>query len=484
MFLFFSSPVVKFFLVFFLVFFIIGITESFAQEFNFDVWPTESVVRHPDFPTIEFTLTPSPSGPFESFYIKEIDESVRENNILVVYKITTPNGNTETSIGHFHLDDITQYLTKVSFGTPIAGEYTIDGRIYWQTNGELFTYSSNSVTVTAKDPMFRGLVDEISVNPELEGIKPFDWSPDGNLILFRYVENFDTDQWQEKLATMTSDGNNVVVLPITNLTNENQFFDARFSPDGNYIHVYMDNRNIYRFDPNIDEIIQLTYQGGIYDFDYYHYHEDKPENYSIIVSVENEDTVENREDFTLLDIGSGEQENSILNAHALVFDFPSHQFDISPDGKKILFKKTNDAGYGWADRVLAYQPAQGDIVEIPNIQANCGSPPKWSPNGEMIIYHVNSCGRGAPGGTLHLTNLAGSYHEILVPYTNYNPSHFIISPDDSSIIYGMGDKHDLRKLILAKPIPEFETFAMILIFSIAPIILFSKLRKSSFISQE
>ena len=451
---------------------IVGIPESFAQQFDFQIWPTESIVRYPDFPTIEFTLTPTPSGPFEPFYLEDIDERVPKDRLLVVYKITTPDGNIETSRGHFHLDDITQYLTQVSFGTPVGGQYAIDGTIFWQTDDQLFSFTSNTVTLIAKDPMFRGMTDEVSMDKKLDGVELFDWSADGNLILFRYVENLGIDEWQHRLATMTPDGTDIVVLPITNLTDENQFYDARFSPNGNYIHVYMDDRNLYRFDINTEEIIQLTNYGKVYDFDYYQYDEGQPENYSIIVSVENDDTPENSEDAILLDIGNGEQEDSLLNAHALVYNFESFTFDISSDGKKILFKRTNDVGYGWADRVLAFQPAQGEVVEIPNIQASCGSSPKWSPNGEMIIYHVSSCGRSAPGGTIHLTNLDGSYHEVLLPYTNYNPANFIINPDGSSIIYGVDDKHNLKILILSKTIPEFGVYTMIvLVSSIVPIIL-------------
>ena len=442
-----------------------------VNEFDFEIWPTESIVRYPEFPTIEFTLTPAPSGPFESFYLEDIDEQVPENRLLVVYKITTPDGNIETSIGHFHLEDITQHLTKDSVRTPVGGEYSIKGTIFWQTDKQLFSFTSNTITITAKDPTFRGNTEEISIDKKLGGVELFDWSADGNLILFRYVENFGTDNWQHRLATMTPDGNNIVVLPISGLTYENRFYDARFSPDGN-IHVYMDDRNLYQFERDTKKTSQLTHQKEIHGFDYYHYDEDRPENYSIIVIVENEDTLENREDYMLLDIGNGKQENSILDAHALVFDFPSHQFDISPDGKKILFKKTIDAGYGGANRVLAYMPAQGDVVEIPNIQTSCGSNPQWSPNGEMIIYHESSCGRGAPGGTLHLTNLDGSYHEILVPYTNYNPSNFIINPDGSSIIYGVDDKHNLKTLTLSKTIPEFGGYAMIvLVLSMVPVFL-------------
>ena len=90
----------------------------------------------------------------------------------------------------------------------------------------------------------------------------------------------------------------------------------------------------------------------------------------------------------------------------------------------------------------------------------------------MIIYNVHSCGRSAPGGTLNLISVDGTYREILLPYTNYNPENFVISPDGSLIIYGMGDEHDFGILTLAKPIPEFETIAMmILATSIIPIIL-------------
>lgn len=446
-----------------------GPAPMLGEGFDFEIWPTESVVRYLDFPKIEFTLDPAPPGPFESFYIEDIEESVPENRILVICKIITPDGKTETVMGHFHLEDITQHLTKISFKTPIPGEYSATGNVFWQTDGKLFTISSNTVMITAKDPIFRGTVDKVSIDQKLGGVKLFDWSRDGNLILFRHVANAGADHRQERLATMTPDGNDVVTLPITNITDENKFFDARFSPDGNHIHAYMDDKNIYRFDLDTKEIMQLTHQGGILGFDYYHYDEDKPENYSIIVSVKNEEIPGN---FTLFDIGNGEQENSILNAHATVFDFSSSKFDISPDGKKILFKKTNDAGYGWADRVLAYHPAHGDIVEIPNIQASCGSSPKWSPNGEMIVYSVSSCGRGAPGGTLYLTNLDGSYRETLLPYTNDNPGNFIISPDGTSIIYGMRDEHGFGVLTLAKSIPEFETIAMIILAaSIMPVIL-------------
>ncbi|MEJ2261603.1 MAG: hypothetical protein P8X83_08150, partial [Nitrosopumilaceae archaeon] len=37
-------------------------SEAFAQETIFEIWPTQSVVSYPDFPTLEFTINPAPSG--------------------------------------------------------------------------------------------------------------------------------------------------------------------------------------------------------------------------------------------------------------------------------------------------------------------------------------------------------------------------------------------------------------------------------------
>ena len=445
-----------------------------SESFSFEIWPTESVVRYPDFPTMEFALTPAPTGPFESFYLEEIDELAPEGNILVVYTIMTPDGIKQTSIGHFHLDDIASNLTKVSFGTTTAGEYAISGKIYWQAEGKLYSIVGNTTTVTAQNPMFRGLIEPVSIDESFVSSKPFDWNSD-DVILFRYAIQHNPDETIEKLATMNPDGSNVTTLPIPALTEDNSFYDARFSPDGDYIHVYMDNRNLYRFDLKTEETTQLTHQEEIYDFDYYHYSEDNPELYSIVVSVENKET--DYEDFILLDIGNGEKENSILDAHVLVFDFESHSFDISPDGKKILFKRTLDSQYPRAERVLAYLPAQGEIVEIPVFDADCGTPPKWSPNGEMIVYHSSACSRGPSGGTLHLISVDGNYDETLLPYTHNNPEDFIISPDGTQILYGIDTnvEHGFEKLILTKPIPEFSTIAMmILLVAALPVILLRK----------
>ncbi|MGD8300458.1 MAG: hypothetical protein PVG77_07130, partial [Nitrosopumilaceae archaeon] len=143
-------------------------SDAFAQESVFEIWPTQSVVSYPDYPTIEFTINPAPSGPFEAFELNEFDETmeerVPEDRLLVVYMITTPNGIKDSVIGHYHLEDIIRGKTKTSFSTQTKGDYLVSAQIFWKTNSQFYNFSSNAVTVTAKEPVFRGITDEIKIN--------------------------------------------------------------------------------------------------------------------------------------------------------------------------------------------------------------------------------------------------------------------------------------------------------------------------------
>ncbi len=91
----------------------------------------------------------------------------------------------------------------------------------------------------------------------------------------------------------------------------------------------------------------------------------------------------------------------------------------------------------------------------------------------MAVYNVNSCGRGAPGGTLHLISVNGNYHELILPYDNDRPDHFVISPDGLFLLYVRDGNFEI--MTLAKPIPEFQTIVMmIMMVSVIPIILLRK----------
>lgn len=464
-----------------LIFLSIG-SNVFAQEPVFEIWPTQSVVSYPDYPTIEFTINPVPSGPLEGFDLNEFDETmeerVPEDRLVVVFSVTNPDGTEQSVIGHYHLEDIIQGTTKASLRTPTKGDYLVSAQIFWKTNSQIYNFSGNTVTITAKEPVFRGATDEITIDIPQSRPMPLDWSAD-NLILFTYTKQVSDEKWVQNLATITPEGDSLTELSIPDITEDHQIFDALFSPDGKSIHMILDDRNLYEFDLDSGEVTQLTSAEEVYDFDYYHYNEDNPERYSIIVSVENKET-ESTEDSTLLDIGDGHGQNSILDAHALVFNFESYKFDISPDGKKILFKRTLDSDFP-PIRVLAYQPAHGDVVEVSSKQTNCGSDPKWAPNGEMIIHISSGCSRGPPGGTMHLTTVDGNYHEIILPYTNDNPRGFAFSPDGMYMVYAIDE--NLGVMTLTTPVPEFGTIAMmILSVSILSSVVIFKSRKFNILS--
>jgi predicted secreted protein with PEFG-CTERM motif len=103
----------------------------------------------------------------------------------------------------------------------------------------------------------------------------------------------------------------------------------------------------------------------------------------------------------------------------------------------------------------------------------------------MIVYQDNRCGRTVDSGILGLATLDG-YTEPLIPKidpsTRSYPVAFVISPDGSSIVYltsngksDFGESGDFYKLVLAKPIPEFETIAMMIFaLSVIPIVLLRK----------
>ena len=103
---------------------------------------------------------------------------------------------------------------------------------------------------------------------------------------------------------MSPDGTNVITLDIPILSDyDNGIYLAKFSPDEKFIHFIVNGDNLFRYDLKTSQVLQQThYKSGVSYFDYYHYYEDNPETYSIVILVENEKTSVNSEDFMLLDI--------------------------------------------------------------------------------------------------------------------------------------------------------------------------------------
>ncbi|WP_420545811.1 hypothetical protein [Nitrosopumilus sp.] len=387
---------------------------------------------------------------------------------------TDPNGNEFLTIYNAEKESCTNFTVSTP-NTDVSGVWSVYVTVLWMEDETLYETTSNQISFQVKEPIFRGTIEKISVPKAWHNVYTQDWSADGKSILMTYYQTVDADSILPRIAVMSTDNFDIVTLDIPMLLEtDEQIGLAKFSPDGKFIHFVADDGNLFRYDLGTSETLKLTHFSEWIHFDYYHYYEKEPEMYSIVISLDRESYYDDpsEQGFILLDIGNGE-ENSVENTHELISGDELHRFDISPDGKKILFHKTIESSYGWADRVLAYYTPEGNVVEIPNNQLNCGSPSKWAPNGEMIIFNVSSCGRGALGSTLHLISIDGAYHELVLPYDNNNPDSFVISPDGTSLFYL---KHpDFEMMTLAKPIPEFETITMmIMMLSVLPIILLRK----------
>ena len=411
----------------------------------------------------------------KSVFLDPYDDHILEvHSVDIKAYFTDPNGEKTVTISNPEKNLCTNFSNSSPY-THVTGEWSVYATALWMEDETLYEASSHTVTFQVKEPLFQGMIEKIPLKNSWGNVTPLDWSGDGESILFTYTLPRDESHFPQ-LATMSLDDYGVTTLDIPMLFDtDEQIRSAKFSPDGKFIHFVADDGNLFRYEFGTSHTLKLTHHSEWINFDYYSYSQEDPTKYSIIVSVDKrsylEDSSENG--YILFDIGNGEGQDSILDAHALVFNFESLDFDISPDGKKILFQKTIESDYGWADRILAYHPAQGDIVEIPNSQVNCGAPPKWAPSGDIIVYDVHFCGRGAPDGTLHLISDDGSYHELILPYDNYNPDSFVISPDGTYLLYVKGSNFEM--MTLAKPIPEFETIVMmILVLSALPIVLLRK----------
>jgi len=153
-------------------------------------------------------------------------------------------------------------------------------------------------------------------------------------------------------------------------------------------------------------------------------------------------------------------------------------FDVSPDGSKLLYTKSVLREPIWDRYIMIYDIETKQISQIPELNIYCGPTPKWSPNGQLIVFQDASCDRHFPETSLHITDIDGN-RGFLTELDVFN-SEYIISNDGSSVYYNL-DPTGVYKMILAQPIPEFETIAvMILALTIVPILLLGKFKIMKF----
>ena len=285
-----------------------------------------------------------------------------------------------------------------------------------------------SITPTTIHPV---TIDRNNVNLS----EVFDWTSDGQFILFGAEIKNHKDNEMETLVLVSVQGKVVKELQIPKNQDEDLIIHhAQISPnDDSIVHLIIKD-NLYRYVIDTNELIKLnTEENQVLFFDYYHYHKEEPELYMIAYStkrIENDDSIQ----FELFVINEDIEIETKQTISERLGSIEESTFQFSPDGKKILFKKTLSTNYNQADRRIAYHQAQdyGPHV-VSDLNVKCGNYPKWFPDGNRIAYHINYCEKNAPGGMLGILDSDGTNLQILLPDNKDNPKYFAISPDGSTI---------------------------------------------------
>lgn len=377
---------------------------------------------------------------------------VRTADVKFIANFTTPNGNHVVSSA----ESVKDSCVNFSVGVPeleSSGMWSVHVTAWWLNDDVLYTTQSDEISFSVKDPMFYDtFVEEIKLDFPSASPTLLDFHEDGNRVLLKQVRADD-------LAILDLNDNSItktnLVLPVEKI----ELRSAKFS-NQDYLFV-QNNQELWKFFPESKEAEKF-----LSDVEFF----DVLENGSVIYSILNDQDLFDL--YMINDDGSDKQ--------LLVHNEDIREFDVTQDGTKLVHRKTLDAGYGWRESVLEIFDLQtGQKRDVPNVKLTCGSDPVWAPNNELILHMTTACGRGWPGGVLYLTTSDGSYTETVVLSSNYRP-HFLPSPDGSFLLtdsFGE-DYHDSRslyKVMLAKPIPEFQTVAtMIIATSVLPIVLRNK----------
>ena len=236
-------------------------------------------------------------------------------------------------------------------------------------------------------------------------------------------------------------------------------FRALFSRSGEEIYL-LTNNNIYLYDLKTSKTLQLTRDIIVAFFGI-------EDNGDVIYSIEKWDEKSSKYNYSIVRTDAiGNNPKEIILSET---DFP--YFDLSYYGEKILFTKISPDGY--IREFMIYDPQIPELYTIPIENISCGSPSKIDSTSNFVIFHTASCSKGPIGGTLTITDLNGN-SEILVPYTNDNPSYFSISPDDFRMFFGSGN-NTISVITFVKPIPEFDSLAIIILtISLVSIIAYQK----------
>ena len=215
------------------------------------------------------------------------------------------------------------------------------------------------------------------------------WSPDGSKIIF--TSNMNNDGGSS-IYTINSDGTNLT--RINHASNGGN--DSKFSPNGNKIlfEVTQHNGNI------INTQLHTMNQDGT-----------------------NDTQITNYTNGTV----------STYNGDA----------SWSPDGSKIIF--TSDMNNDGGSSIYTINSDGTNLTRINHI-SNFGNAPKFSPNGNKILFEVTQHNGNIINTQLHTMNPDGTNDTQITNYTNGTVSTYnggaSWSPDGSKIIFTSGMNND------------------------------------------
>jgi len=400
--------------------------------------------------------------------------------IFLNYNITMPDGSKKLLQGELGpFDNCDTTWDRQIINANMIGTWSINTTAKWMENGTMHTLKVKPVELEVRKPLFEShKITELNVTKLAEishvtsGDKPrfdvTDWSPDGKFILLRYDDYLDPS-YDLHLALMDVASGDISSLDLPqNSSNVWALSDAKFLPTDNLILVA--NGNLFDYSLENKTLTQLTSDGDIYkvqslqDGDLAYAKREANQNDSINTNFE-----------IWLAHPNGTKMDDLLQAQNV------ESFNLSPDGKKIAMTVVTGGGCEYC----AY--TEGEVVDLDTKQTTViyglpagGGEGKWSPAGDLIVWHGSS-GGGAPGGQLTITDQTGGFEETLI--SGYDDPHsFAISPDGTSIIYGLNyhSEYDsssgLYQMNLAKPIPEFPFAVPALLIGITSLIVFTRMR--------
>ncbi|MEW6604486.1 MAG: hypothetical protein AB1351_07320 [Thermoproteota archaeon] len=432
---------------------------------------------------IKLELCPSPidNASNRGFYEPRSGHVVldRDRNLIIVNAKLEPldekqaAGIIRNSTVFEERDGCVEHFAIPSGLLPASGKWSVSATAEWLDRNNatsLFRVQSETIIFEVAETLYRtNNIMRINLDDEkYPNALPMDWSADSKSILFKYqrsgepaklaVLHLDAigNQTEASGTVITDLGNLTLAVDTTNPESYQSLRQARFGAgaDGSSIYFVLDS-GVYRY--KIDQ--GLPSQSISINSS-----EMLLSNINSLIDIFPDGKIAYISNGKLMMLSS--QSNG-QNAKEIADIKDLYRFDISNDGKKVLYTKIIEYEYLRSRAVIAYYDIEtGKEHIIPNIEITCEGGAQWAPNNYNFIFNDAACWR-APGGGLIMTDINGSFQDPIVPVSDDNPNHYVLSTDGRSILIGfgsyyegqardyMGSPADFYVMTLAQPVPEF-----------------------------